>query len=67
MNREVGSGLARCSDKWLPCHIAHAGAELWGSCPQPGSVPASGSSSLSPFPLFLGRQPDPICGMQETS
>lgn len=65
-NREADSGLMKCSEKWLPCHVAHAGAELWGLYLQPGSALASGCSSLSPLPLFLDRQPDPICGMQET-
>lgn len=31
------------------------GAELWGWHPQPGSAPASASSSLCPFPLFPGQ------------
>lgn len=51
-NREADLGLMKCSDKWLPRHVAHVGAELWALYVQPGSALASGCSSLSPLPLF---------------
>lgn len=64
MNREAGSRLTRCSDKWQHCHVlVWEQSHGFYTCRLAQHQPQACST---PLLLFLGRQPDPVRRMQET-